>query len=232
MRKKQKMWMLIGAAALVIFMIGDLLLGATGKGGVEVGMMTNTNWLEMSMWRFELNMYLCAVCLPFFVIAMLQWIKISEEINGKESKLHKLFKVSNWAMIVSGFFVHCGLCLLPIIGKSIYEVYGDLNRALAITGHITGKFIVPLMIYVVIADAGVTIALWGMLFKNRLLLPKISLVCTPGFTCILLSLHNFIPSWVAHDIASCFESFGWSLMFFAGYFQVKKMEEKENAAVV
>lgn len=223
--------MIAGVVTLVIFMIGDLLLGAAGEGGEEVGMMTNTNWPEMSMWRFEINMYLCAVCLPFFVIAMLQWIKISEEVNGENSKLHKLFKVSNWAMIISGFFLHCGLCLLPIIGKSIYEVYGDLNQALAITDSITETFIVPLMTYAVIADGGVTIAFWGMLLKKRLSLPKIALVCTPGFTCAVLFVLSLVPSWVIKDITSCFESLGWALMFLAGYFQVKKIEKKDNTAV-
>lgn len=223
--------MIVGAVTLVFFMIGDLLLGAAGEGGEEVGMMTNTNWPKMPMWRFEINMYLCAICMPLFAIVMLQWIKISEEVNGADSKLHKLFKVSNWAMIISGFFIHCGLCLLPIIGKSIYEVYGDLNQALAITDSITETFVVPLMTYAFIADGGVTLAFWIMLFKKRLSLPKTALVCTPGFTCILLSVLSLIPSWVIKDMTSCFESFGWLLMFLAGYFQIKRMEEKENGSV-
>ena len=109
MTQKQKIQLAI--PAFLASMAGDYLMGINSIGTTSGGEMV---WNVIADWRLAVSSVLGAVCVILFAISATEAIRVLEQ-KYPDSKSVKLFKISNWAGIISFMFLHIGICMLVMI---------------------------------------------------------------------------------------------------------------------
>ena len=62
--KKRKRNLILGILAMILCMVGDWLLDVKGSGNVTYGIV-ESNWINMSMWRFQVSILIGSLIVPF-----------------------------------------------------------------------------------------------------------------------------------------------------------------------
>lgn len=68
MNIRRKHALFLGIVGNVLYMIGDWLIDAFGPGNVEVGLLGESNWVSMPMWRFDASLLLGAAASVLMII--------------------------------------------------------------------------------------------------------------------------------------------------------------------
>lgn len=225
-RRKQALF--LGIVGNVLYMIGDWLIDALGPGNVEVGLLGESNWVSMPMWRFDASLLLGAAASVLMIPALREWMRIADEVKDPSSKMGlrmaRLFKAGLWAALVSCFFIHSMCCLVGVIFKNIYAVYEDASAAYAILDKIGGSFLVPFFLFYFFFELAVGIGYIYMVVKKRLALKWPALLCCSLCTLLILELLILSGKWLVHDIVTAGESFGWVLMMAMGILHLQRTE--------
>lgn len=214
-------------------MLGDWLIDALGPGNVAVGLLGESNWIAMPLWRFDVSLLLGAIASVLMVPALREWMRIADEVQDPSSKMGmqvaRWFKAGLWAALISCFFIHSMCCLVGVIFKNICAVYGDAAAAYAILDKIGSSFLLPFFVLYFFFELAVGIGYIYMVVKKRLALPWPALLCCSLCTLLILELLNLSGNWLVHDIVTAGESFGWVLMMAMGVLHLRRTEA--NAAV-
>lgn len=230
MNNKRKSIFLLGIIANGLYMIGDWLIDAFGPGNVEVGILGASNWTSMPMWRFELSIILGAIASVLVIPAMREWMKLADEVRDRNSKMglwmSRIFQGGLWAGIVSCFFIHTMCCLVAVIFKNIYAVYGNAEEAFQILDNIGMSFLVPFFIFYFVMELATAIGYIYMVVKKRLALRWPAILCCSFCTLMMIELLNLTGNWIIHDIVTAGESFGWVLMMAMGILHTKRTMAK------
>lgn len=218
--KKKKRNLLIGSIAMVFCMIADWLLDVKGAGNITTGVV-ESNWTQMSMWRFEASIILIAVIMPFYWFGIRE---LAETVKGScnrgsktDTYMSKLFSISTAAGLISFLFIHIMCCLMPIIYKCFFDVLPDTATVTNTVNNIALYVLVPFYAYFVVADLGISISFAYFVWKRRLNIPRAAFLCTPVFTVVIVALLYIMPFAILKDIAAAFESMGYALMLWCGY---------------
>ena len=132
-RDNSKKMLVIGIIGCVLFVIGDYLYAATGKGQTTqaMGCMVKVAYLEMGTWRMVASI-LCGFFgtmlyyMGFHRMYGLLKIHIKEP---KDQKWVKLFRVAYISGTVGWAYVHAMFMTVALIFKFIYQTYGDMAAA-------------------------------------------------------------------------------------------------------
>lgn len=205
MTQKQKIRLAI--PAFLLSMIGDYLMGINSIGTTSSGEMV---WNVIPDWRLAVSSLLGAVCAALFAVAAIEAIKLLEQ-KYPDSKSVRLFKISNWAGIISFMFLHIGICMLIMIYNAGFDAAGS-EAATEMVWRVFGNIALPLGAFFIIADVGVTVAWFGLILKGKLDAPKWTVLLNPLVIALIGQLINLIPL-PFFGIDSGFESLGWLLMY-------------------
>ncbi len=224
-QKKSKLTnrLILGIFSFILFMIGDWLLDMKGAGNVTTGIV-ESNWVFMSMWRFEASILLAAVAMPIYWVG----IHAAKEIvaeglkNGTkwDKRMSKMFCVGANAGLISFLFIHVMCCLFPIVFKCIYTEMGDSLMSTKLVNQLATYIMLPFAAYYVVADGCISVSWIYMAWTGKLKLKKWQVLFCPLFTLLIGFVFNLIP--VLKLITGAFESLGTLLIMCALCYSVQK----------
>ena len=212
--KRSKKLLIIGIVGCLLYVIGDFLFAATGRGQTteSIGFMVRVAYLEMGTWRMVTSI-LCGFVgtilyyMGFHRMYGLLKIHVAE---GKDRKWVKLFRVAYVTGTVAWAYVHAMFMTVALIFKYVYQSYGDMQNAADIANRVTVIMIV--MIWKRIIPLKSTGA--------RILATLCNPMALPG---IVGNLLTFLP-WPVNQLDHGTESFGHALILILGLFLLKEMD--------
>jgi hypothetical protein len=232
--EESKRLLIIGIIGCLLYVIGDFLFAATGKGQTteSIGFMVRVAYLEMSTWRMVASI-LCGFVgtllyyMGFHRMYGLLKIHVTEE---KDQKWVKLFRVAYVTGAVAWAYVHAMFMTVALIFKYVYSSCGDMQTAAEIANRVFYANAAPMLIAYILCDAGMTIAMIVMVWKNiiplkstlaRILATLCNPMALPGIVGNLLALFP----WPVNQFDHGTESFGHALVLILGLILLREMRK-------
>ena len=231
---KTKKLLILGIAGCLLYVIGDYLYAATGKGQTteSIGLFASIAYLDMPTWRMVASI-LCG-----FVGTLLYYMGFHRmhgllRIHVKEPKNQiwiKLFRVAYITGTVAWAWVHAMFMTLALTFKFIYQAYGDMETAADIARRVFYCNAPGMVIAYVLCDVGLTVAMVVMVWKRiiplkstgaRILATFCNPMMMPG---IVGNLASLLP-WPINQLDHGTESFGHALVLLLGLILLKDMEK-------
>ena len=210
--EKRNCKLLLGILGCILFMVGDWLLDMKGAGNVSMGFV-ESNWVNMSMWRFEASILLGALGTPLYWCAAREMTAIFAERCGKskmERTMQRVFSVGVAAAVLSWVFIHIMCCMLPVIFKCTYAVFPDAEAVTGVVNRLAAYIAVPFFAYFIVSDGCLSMAWIYMAWNRKIDCSRWTILCCPLFTLVLAHIVNYIP--VLDQLTGAFESMGHLLM--------------------
>ena len=233
-RNKSKRLLIIGIIGCLLYVIGDFLFAATGKGQTteSIGFMVRVAYLEMGTWRMVASI-LCGFVgtllyyMGFHRMYGLLKIHITED---KNRKWLKLFRIAYITGTVAWSYVHAMFMNVALIFKYIYQSYGDMQTAADIANRVFHANAAPMLIAFILCDLGLTIVMIVMVWKKivplkstlaRILASLCNPLMMPG---IVGNLFTLLP-WPLNQLDHGTESFGHALVLLLGLILLREMSK-------
>ena len=232
--EKTKRLLIIGIIGCLLYVIGDFLFAATGKGQTteSIGFMVRVAYLEMDTWRMVASI-LCGFVgtllyyMGFHRIYGLLKIHVTED---RDRKWVRLFRVAYMTGTVAWSYVHAMFMNVALIFKYIYQSYGDMQTAADIANRVFYANAAPMLIAYILCDVGLTVVMIVMVWKNiiplkstlaRILATLCNPMALPGIVGNLLAL---LP-WPVNQLDHGTESFGHALVLILGLILLRAMSK-------
>lgn len=188
----------LGLLGGILCAIGDMFLDLKGAGNKKLGKykFIDSNWVNMSEWRFKVSILLAAAGVPLYFLGATSMARQLADVN-------LFFGLTFWivAMIgsVGGFFIHAFLCCIPIIYKTMLK-----NAGFELVEEVINRiyYAIKIPFYVMyISLVGVSsIMLFIAKAVGYLSIPFIMLILTPLPLLIIGVLLRFIKRKWFHDL--------------------------------
>ena len=233
-RNKSKRLLIIGIIGCLLYVIGDFLFAATGKGQTteSIGFMVRVAYLEMGTWRMVASI-LCG-----FVGTLLYYMGFHRmygllKIHVREKKDQKwvtLFRVAYVTGTVAWAYVHAMFMTVALVFKFVYQSYGDMQTAADIANQVFYANAAPILIAYILCDVGLTVVMIVMVWKKiiplkstgaRILATLCNPMALPGIVGNLLAL---LP-WPVNQLDHGTESFGHALVLILGLILLREMSK-------
>ena len=234
----------IGIIGCLLYVIGDFLFAATGKGQTteSIGFMVRIAYLDMATWRMVTSI-LCG-----FVGTLMYYMGFHRmhhllKLHIREEKSHKwvkLFRVAYVTGTVAWAYVHAMFMTVALIFKYTYQSYGEMQTAADIANRVFYANAAPMAIAYLLCDVLLTVVMIVMVWKRiiplkntaaRILAPLCNPMMLPGVVGNLLAL---LP-WPLNQLDHGTESFGHALVLVLGLILLNEMSrtgELDSAAIV
>ena len=230
--EKTKRLLLIGIVGCLLYVIGDFLFAATGKGQTteSIGFMLRVAYLEMGTWRMAASI-LCGFVgtllyyMGFHCMYGLLKLHVTEE---KDLKWVKLFRVAYVTGTVAWAYVHAMFMNVALIFKYVYQSYDDMQAAADIANRVFYANAAPMLIAFILCDLGLAVVMPVMVWKNiiplkstaaRILATLCNPLMMPG---IVGNLFTLLP-WPLNQLDHGTESFGHALVLLLGLILLREM---------
>ena len=230
--EKSKRLLLIGIVGCLLYVTGDFLFAATGKGQTteNIGFMVRVAYLEMGTWRMVASI-LCGFVgtllyyMGFHCMYGLLKIYVKEE---KDQKWVKLFRIAYMTGTVAWTYVHAMFMTVALIFKYVYQSYGDMQTAAEIANRVFYANAAPMLIAFIFCDLGLTVVVPVMVWKKIIPLKStgaqiLATLCSPLMMAgIIGNLFTLLP-WPLNQLDHGTESFGHALVLILGLILLKEM---------
>ncbi len=232
-RDKSNSLLLIGIVGCLLYVIGDFLFAAVGKGQTteSIGFMVRVAYLEMGTWRMVASI-LCG-----FVGTLLYYMGFHRmygllKTHVKEDgnlKWVKLFRVAYIAGTVGWAYVHAMFMTVALIFKYVFQNYGDMQTAADIANKVFYANAAPMLIAFILCDVGLSAIMIVMVWKKiiplkstgaRILATLCNPLVLPGIVGNLLTLFP----WPINQLDHGTESFGHALVLILGLILLREMD--------
>ena len=223
--EKKRRLLIIGICGCLMYVIGDFLYAATGKGQTTetIGMFTKVAYLEMATWRMWASIF-CgfAGTLLYYMgfIQMYDLLKI-HVTDHKNQIWVKMFRVSYIMGTVAWTWVHAMFMTNALIFKYVYEAYGNVQTAADIANRVLYANAPGMIIAYVICDVGLAIIMITLVWKGIIPLKNtgakiLALFCNPiVFAGVIGNVIATLP-WPINQLDHGTESFGHALVLVLG----------------
>lgn len=155
---------------------GDILLDLKGKGNQKLGTSKNidSNWLNMSEWRFRVSVLCGLIGCPMGGLGL---VSLANQIEPSWSGLAFVLKLSAFIGTMGAFLIHSFLSIQPIIYKRIMktnqfeladEVLEGLYKAIRIpffTLYVVIGIIPTVCVIIAVLNGCLQVPVW-MIFMN------------------------------------------------------------------
>ena len=231
---KAKRLLIIGIIGCLLYVIGDFLFAATGKGQTteSIGFMVRVAYLEMGTWRMAASI-LCgfAGTLMYFMgfHCMYGLLKIRVTEAG-DQKWVKLFRIAYVTGTVAWTYVHAMFMNVALIFKYVYQSYGDMQSAADIANRVFYANAAPMLIAFILCDLGLTVVVPVMVWKKIIPLKStfariLATLCSPLMMAgIVGNLFTLLP-WPLNQLDHGSESFGHALVLILGLILAREMRK-------
>lgn len=233
--EKSKRLLILGIIGCLLYVIGDFLFAATGKGQIteSIGFMVRVAYLEMGTWRMVASI-LCGFIGTFLYYIgfhrMHGLLKRHAETIGDNNnrKWIRLFRVAYVTGTVSWAYVHAMFMTVALIFKYTYQQYGDIQTAAEIANKVFYANAAPMLIAYFLCDAVLTIVMIVLVWRRviplkstraRILATFCNPMMLPGIVGNLLALFP----WPINQLDHGTESFGHALALLLGLILLREM---------
>ena len=244
--EKSKKLLIVGIIGCLLYVAGDFLFAATGKGQTteSIGFMVRVAYLEMGTWRMVASiicgfigslMYYMGFHRMFGLLkvhvsrAGNSDVHVSNNCKTKDIMWVRLFKVAYITGTVAWTYVHAMFMVVALIFKFTYQTYGDMQAAAEIANKVFYANAAPMLTAYLLCDVVLTVVMIVMVWKkiiplkstaDRVFATLCNPMMLPGIVGNLLTL---LP-WPLNQLDHGTESFGHALVLFMGLILLKEME--------
>jgi hypothetical protein len=124
---------ILGLTGGLLCTVADIFLDLKGRGNVKLGKykFIESNWANMSLWRFKASIILASISIPLYylgIIAMKNQLARTSELSAQ------IFGIVTMVGMTGSVFIHAILCYIPIIYKTLDKkidfesIEGLINR--------------------------------------------------------------------------------------------------------
>ena len=234
--EKSKRLLILGIAGCLLYVIGDFLFAATGKGQTteSIGFMVRIAYLEMGTWRMVASILCGFIGTLLYYMGfhrMYGLLKLHAERIGDEKnrKWIRLFRVAYVTGTVAWTYVHAMFMTVALIFKFTYQQYGEIQTAADIANRVFYANATPMLIAYILCDVVLTVVMIVHVWKEviplkstgaRIFATLCNPMMLPGIVGNLLTL---LP-WPANQLDHGTESFGHALVLFLGLILLNEMK--------
>lgn len=233
--EKIRRLLIVGIIGCLLYVIGDFLFAATGKGQTTetIGMFTKVAYLDMATWRMWASI-LCG-----FVGTLLYYVGFHQmygllQIHVTELRNQVWVKLFHGAYImgtVAWAWVHAMFMTDALIFKFVYQAYGEVQTAAEIANRVFYANAPGMLVAYIVCDIGLTVTMITMIWKRiiplkntgaRIIATLCNPIMLPGVIGNLLAL---LP-WPVNQLDHGTESFGHALVLILGLILLKGMDRE------
>lgn len=222
----------IGFLGCLLYVIGDFLYAATGKGQTAetIGMFTRVAYLDMATWRMGASIF-CGFAgtvlyyMGFHQMYGLLKIHVSAQ---KDQVWIKLFHAAYIMGTVAWAWVHAMFMTDALIFKFVYQAYGEMQTAGDIANRVLYANAPGMLVAYLVCDLGLTVAMIAIVWKRiiplkstgqRIAATLCNPLMLPGVAGNLVAL---LP-WPVNQLDHGTESFGHALVLLLGMILLREM---------
>ena len=173
------------------------------------------------IWVYTLCMILGAIGVPTMCFGLSAWYETIREMNSPKW-IRFLFTASAISYAVSSLYLIAIDCLPPVVFQNAVSLGMSAEEAMALTQSIQNPYTIPIVVFFLIEDIGISIVLWQLIITKRMKLPYWTLLCCPVPMLIVDVILKAIPLDVTKNISVMLESCGWLLFMLAGLLYRKR----------
>lgn len=234
---KTRKLMLLGIAGCLLYVTGDFLFAATGRGQTTetIGLFARVAYLDMATWRMWASI-LCG-----FVGSLLYYMGFHQmygllDIRVTEPKDRlwvRLFRVAYITGTVAWTWVHAMFMTDALIFKYVFDAYGDMQKAADIANRVFYANGPGMAAAYILCDVGLTVIMVALVWKGiiplkstgaRILATLCNPILLPGVVGNLMAL---LP-WPLNQLDHGTESFGHALVLVLGLILLKHMRRSRS----
>ncbi len=230
--EKSKKLLIAGMIGCLLYVAGDFLFAATGKGQTteSIGFMVRIAYLEMGTWRMVASI-LCGFFgtilyyMGFHRMCGLLKIRVTEE---KNQIWVRLFRVAYITGTVAWAYVHAMFMTVALIFKYVFRQYGDMQAAADIANRVFYANAAPMLIAYILCDVLLTVVMIVMVWKRIITLKStaarvLATLCNPMLLPgVIGNLMTLLP-WPLNQIDHGTESAGHALVLLLGLILLREM---------
>ena len=228
-----KRLLLIGIAGCLLYVAGDFLFAAAGRGQTteKIGLMVRAAYLETGTWRMVLSI-LCGFAgtlLYYMGFHRMYGLLAVHVREARDRKWVKLFRTAYVTGTVAWAYVHAMFMTVALIFKYVFQSYGDMRTAADIANRVFYANAAPMVIAFLLCDVGLTAAVIAMVWKRILPLKStgariLATFCNPAALAgIVGNLLALLP-WPMNQLDLGTESFGHALVLILGLILLREMD--------
>lgn len=236
---RSKQLLIIGIVGCLLYVAGDILFAATGRGQTTetIGLMVRVAYLEMGDWRMVASI-LCGFAGTFlYYMGFHRMYKLLKRhvAAPKDQKWVRLFRVAYITGTVSWAYVHAMFMNVALIFKYTHQGWGDMQAAADIANRVFYANAAPMLIAFILCDGLFTVVMPALIWKKLIPLRStgtrvLATLCGPLFCAgIIGNLFTLLP-WPLNQLDHGTESFGHALILLLGLALLKRMREAGELA--
>ena len=236
--QKAKRLLIIGILGCLLYVAGDFLFAATGKGQTTetIGLFTRVAYLDMATWRMVASILCGFMGTLLYYMGFHQMYKLlSIHVTAPKERIWvRLFRAAYIMGTVAWVWVHAMFMTDALIFKFVYQAYGDMQTAAEIANRVFYANAPGMAIAYIVCDAGLTVIMITLVWKGliplkstgaRILATLCNPLMLPGIVGNLLGL---LP-WPVNQLDHGTESFGHALVLLLGLILLKEMRRTKEA---
>ena len=235
-QKTQKL-LIVGIIGCLLFVAGDFLFAATGKGQTTetIGLFTRVAYLDMATGRMVASILCGFVGTLLYYMGFHQMYKLLRiHVTAPKDQIWvRLFRAAYIMGTVAWAWVHAMFMTDALVFKYVFQAYGDMQTAADIANRVFYANAPGMAIAYIVCDAGLTVIMIAMVWKRiiplkstgaRILATLCNPLMLPGVVGNLLGL---LP-WPVNQLDHGTESFGHALVLLLGLILLRDMRRTKE----
>ena len=232
-----KKLLIAGIIGCLLYVTGDFLFAATGKGQTTdtIGLFTRVAYLDMATWRMAASI-LCgfAGTLLYYMGFHRMYGLLKIHVTAPKSQIWvRLFRAAYIMGTVAWAWVHAMFMTDALVFKFVYQSYGEIQTAADIANRVFYANAPGMAAAYIVCDAGLTVIMIAMVWKGiiplkntlaRILATLCNPLMLPGVVGNLLGL---LP-WPVNQLDHGTESFGHALVLMLGLILLHEMRRTKE----
>lgn len=232
--KKARTMLIVGIVGCLLYVIGDFLYAATGRGQTTetIGMFTKIAYLDMATWRMWASIFcgFAGTVLYYMGFHQMYGLLKTHVAEQKNQIWVRLFHTAYIMGTVAWAWVHAMFMTNALIFKFVYQAYGDMQTAADIANRVLYANGPGMVIAYVLCDICLSVTMIVMIWKKliplknvgaRILATLCNPIMLPGVFGNLVAL---LP-WPINQLDHGTESFGHALVLILGLVLLREMEK-------
>ena len=226
-----------GIVGCLLYVIGDFLFAATGKGQTteSIGFMVRLAYLDMATWRMVASI-MCGFVgtLLYYMGFHRMYGLLKARIGGGKDRIWvRLFRVAYVTGTVAWAYVHAMFMTVALIFRYTCQSFGDVQTAADIANRMFYANAAPMVIAYIFCDVLLTVVMIAMVWKRIIPLKRtgariLATLCNPMMLPgVLGNLLALLP-WPLNQLDHGTESFGHALVLILGLILLKRTSMMRN----
>ena len=222
--------MTLGIIGCLLYVLGDFLFAATGRGQTTetIGLFVRVAYLDMAAWRMWASILCGFVGSLLYYMGFHQMYRLLDR-HMKEDRLWvRLFHVAYITGTVAWTWVHAMFMTNALIFKEVHAAYGDMQTAADIANRVFYANAPGMAAAYILCDVVLSVTLIALVWKRiiplkstgaRVLATLCNPIMLPGIFGNLVAL---LP-WPLNQLDHGTESFGHALVLMLGLILLSDM---------